>query len=249
MSVATMGGTNATTKHIETLEEAHYEKWNHWPVNWSAVWVGSLAALTGVLLFGLIGVAIGAHLLDPEHRVVDLKKISLWTLAFSLFSSFLAFVIGGWVAGKVAGALRSEPAILHGVIALADCGAPPGRSHGGWARAMRRRALARRPGRDQPQDASIPFSKPEPLGPSAHRGGAGAVSSRPEQISKRGEAVAGGHPEGHSQCRPGCRHGTVTGSDGQRGRRLDGLGRADDLRPSSQSPDEVGTANPYLITL
>jgi hypothetical protein len=166
MPVAMLGGATADTKHNETLEEAHYEKWNHWPVNWSAVWVGSLAALTAVLLFGLIGVAIGAHLLDPEHRVVDLKKISLWTLAFSVFSSFLAFVIGGWVAGKVAGALRSEPAILHGVIAwliavpllVALTGLGAGHALGAWHAGLVGTTA---------QDANIPFSKPEPLGPSA----------------------------------------------------------------------------------
>jgi len=33
-----------------------------------------------------------------------------------VFSAFLAFVIGGWVAGKIAGILRSEPAMLHDAI-------------------------------------------------------------------------------------------------------------------------------------
>ena len=56
------------------------------------------------------------HLLEPEHRVVDLKKMGLGALAFSVFSAFLAFVIGGWVTGKIAGILRSEPGMLHGAI-------------------------------------------------------------------------------------------------------------------------------------
>src|SRR5262249_48876539 len=110
-------GIHTETKRAEVAAEMEYEKWVHWPVNWSAVWVGALSGLAAVLLFGLIGIAVGAHLLGPEHRVVDLKKIGLGTLAFSVFSAFLAFAIAGWVAGKVAGTLRSEPAMLHGVIA------------------------------------------------------------------------------------------------------------------------------------
>jgi hypothetical protein len=69
-----------------------------------------------VLLFGLIGIALGAHLLGPEHRVVDLKKLGIGTLIFSVCGAFFSFVVGGWVAGKIAGILHSEPAMLHGAL-------------------------------------------------------------------------------------------------------------------------------------
>jgi len=62
------------------------------------------------------------------------------TLAFSVFGAFLAFAVGGWVAAKVAGARRSETAMLHGAVAwlvavpilvvLASLGAAP--YFGGW---------------------------------------------------------------------------------------------------------------------
>jgi hypothetical protein len=124
----------------EVAAEAAHERWSHWPVSWSAVWVGALAAVAAVVLFGLIGTALGAHFLTPEHRVVDLRKLSFGALAFSVISAFLAFVIGGWVAGKVAGILRAEPGMLHGgivwlvavplLVLLAALGA--GSSMGGW---------------------------------------------------------------------------------------------------------------------
>jgi hypothetical protein len=169
MSVASLGGpataTNAT-KRLETLEEVHYETWHHWPINWSAVWVGALAAILGVLLCGLIGVAVGAQILDPTHRLVDLKKMSFWMLAYSVFSSFLVFVVGGWVAGRTAGALRSEPAILHGVIAwliavpllVVLIGLGAGHALGAWHAGLIGSTA---------QDAQVPFDKPEPLRPGA----------------------------------------------------------------------------------
>jgi hypothetical protein len=117
MVIANRGGVAIDTRRAEAAEEARYEKWVHWPVNWSAVWVGALTAVTVSLLLGLIGLALGAHLLDPDHRIVDLKKIGFGVLAFSVFSAFFTFAGAGWVAAKVAGTLRSEPAILHAVIA------------------------------------------------------------------------------------------------------------------------------------
>src|SRR5437660_11321847 len=148
----------------EAVEEFEYEKWIHWPVNWSAVWIGALAALVAVLIFGLIGVAIGAHLVGPEHRVVDLKKLGIGALVFSVFSSFFAFVIGGWITGKIAGILRSEPAMLHGavtwcvavplLVALAAIGASS--YLGGWFG-----GLAGTPNWAAP--AAAPFDRPDPL--------------------------------------------------------------------------------------
>ena len=66
-----------------TLDAVPEESWVVHPVNWTAVWVGTLASVAAVLLFGLVGVALGAHLVGPEYRVVALKNIALGTLAFS----------------------------------------------------------------------------------------------------------------------------------------------------------------------
>ena len=145
--------------------EFQYETWVHWPVNWSAIWVGALASLVAIFVFGLIGTAIGAHLLGPEHRVVDLRKLSIGALIFSVSGAFFAFVIGGWITGKIAGILYSEPAMLHGAIAwclavplllvLATVGAST--YTGGWTA-----GLAGSPPWAVP--AVAPYDRPEPLG-------------------------------------------------------------------------------------
>lgn len=107
---------HAQTALQERLAEAEYETWHHWPIHWGGIWVGALAGFAAALIIGLIAVSVGAHLLEPEQRVVDLRKISLTTAAFSIFGAFLSLVIGGWVAGKIGGILRAEPAMLHGAI-------------------------------------------------------------------------------------------------------------------------------------
>lgn len=88
-----------------------------WPVSWSAVWVGALAALAAALIFGLIAVAIGANVVGAGGHIVRWHDVTIGTLIASVFGAFLAFVIGGWSAGKVTGVRRAEPAILHGAIA------------------------------------------------------------------------------------------------------------------------------------
>jgi hypothetical protein len=104
------------SKERGVATEFEYEKWMHWPVNWTAVVIGALAALAVILVVSLIAIAVGAQLTGPRDRLVDLKSVGLSTLLISIFGSFLAFVVGGWVACKIAGILHSEPAMLHGAI-------------------------------------------------------------------------------------------------------------------------------------
>ena len=85
-----------------------------WYVSWSGIWVGALSAFALLLVFGLTGIAVGAHQLG--QRIASWHEFRLITLAFSVFGSFLSFVIGGWVVARVAGTRRAETAMLHGAI-------------------------------------------------------------------------------------------------------------------------------------
>jgi hypothetical protein len=152
----------AEARH-ESEAEAKHERWAHCHVNWTAVWIGALATLSMLLLFGLVGTALGAHLVGPENRIVDVRKLGLWTLIFSVCGAFFSSVIGGWIAVKIAGILHSEPAMLHGAFAwlvmvpiLVVC-AVLGASNlfGGWYGGL------------GPTSATNPFVHPDPLGASA----------------------------------------------------------------------------------
>jgi MFS family permease len=112
--------------------------WHPWPA-WSAVWVGALSALAVGLVIGLIGYAIGAHQLTAP-RTTTFHNVRLLTTIFNVAGAFFAFVVGGWVAARIIGARRAEPAILHGVIAwlvtipilLLLSAAGAGAMFGGW---------------------------------------------------------------------------------------------------------------------
>lgn len=87
-----------------------------WPVNWSAVAVGALAALVAVVLFGLIGTAIGAHKTGVEGRITTWSGVGFAGLVWAVLSSFFSFVIGGWISTRISGIRRAEDAALHGAV-------------------------------------------------------------------------------------------------------------------------------------
>jgi hypothetical protein len=113
------------------------QAWMPWPVNWSAVWVGALAALAAALIFGLVGTAIGAQSVKTLSSWRDISRVDV---AITVCAAFFAFAIGGWVSGKVSGAPHSEPSILHAAVAwlvalpllLLTLAAGGGATLGGW---------------------------------------------------------------------------------------------------------------------
>jgi hypothetical protein len=94
------------------------ESWRAWPVYWSPVIVGALASVVAVVLFGVIGTAVGSWKAGSEGRVTDVSGVGRVAVAYAVFASFFAFVIGGWVTARIAGIRRAEPAILHAAIAF-----------------------------------------------------------------------------------------------------------------------------------
>lgn len=113
------------------------EDWVAWPVHWSAVWTGALAAVAAAFIFGLLGSAIGA---SSVKALASWREVPRIDVAVAILGAFFAFVIGGWTAGKVSGIRHSEPAILHGVISwlvalplmIALMAAGAGSAFGGW---------------------------------------------------------------------------------------------------------------------
>jgi hypothetical protein len=93
--------------------EGFDSEWKPWPVSWGAIWIGALAALSVGLIISLIGLALGAH---EASRAVSGKHVRLITLIFDIGGAFFSFVIGGWVAARIAGIYRSEPAMIHGAV-------------------------------------------------------------------------------------------------------------------------------------
>ena len=116
------------------------ERTNYWPINWSAIWVGTLSALAVALIISLVAAAVGAHQLGNAGRIAKWSDVGFAALVFGVVGAFFSFVVGGWVAGKVNGFRHAETDMLHGAIvwlvaipllvAFAAIGA--GALFGGW---------------------------------------------------------------------------------------------------------------------
>jgi hypothetical protein len=72
-------------------------------MTWSGIWVGALTSVVAVVLFGFVGTAIGAHRAGVEGRVTEWSGVGFWALAFAVFAAFWAFVLGGYIAVRIAG--------------------------------------------------------------------------------------------------------------------------------------------------
>jgi hypothetical protein len=111
-----------------------------WPVNWNGLIIGMLGSVAALVVVGLSGVALKAHDVASDGVINDWHKVPFWTLAYTVFGTFLAFALGGWIAGQIAGFRRAEPCMLHGACAwlltlpvLALLGAVgAGSMFGGW---------------------------------------------------------------------------------------------------------------------
>jgi uncharacterized membrane protein YeaQ/YmgE (transglycosylase-associated protein family) len=112
--------------------------WTPWPVNWSAVWIGALAALAAGLILGLVGTALGA---SSSRSISTWQAVSRLDVIVAVVSAFFAFVCGGWVAGKIAGSRHAEPSILHAAVSwlvslpllIILLAAGSGNAFGGWS--------------------------------------------------------------------------------------------------------------------
>ncbi|HEV8584285.1 MAG TPA: hypothetical protein VGT02_04890 [Methylomirabilota bacterium] len=93
---------------------AEQDTWRPWTI-WSAVWVGALAAIAVGLIIGLIGFAVGAHQLAAP-RFDTWKNVRLISSIFNIAGAFFAFVVGGWIAARLADVRTAESAMLHGSL-------------------------------------------------------------------------------------------------------------------------------------
>jgi MFS family permease len=85
-------------------------------IHWGPLWVGALAALAMGIVIGLVGSALGIQEFGPGQKITDWHKFGLVALIFSVAGAFFSFVVGGWVAGKLTGFRRAEPAMVHGAM-------------------------------------------------------------------------------------------------------------------------------------
>ena len=89
------------------------------PLVWTAIVGGAVAALGVQLIFTLLGVGVGAALMDPIADPGESRDIGMGPILWLVISGIISFGIGGWVAGYTSGVLRTGSGAMHGVASWA----------------------------------------------------------------------------------------------------------------------------------
>lgn len=108
--VALPGTTTPVTLNNNVTTAAPVDKSKINPtISWSAVFSGAAVALALQSIFTLLGAGIGASSIDPYDRHNPVKGLPQGAVIWWLVTGLISLFIGGFVAGKLSGAVV-EPA-------------------------------------------------------------------------------------------------------------------------------------------
>lgn len=82
-------------------------------VQWGPIIGGLVSALTIFLLLTVLGIAIGASVLDPNNAGDD---AGIWAALWGAISIIAAFFVGGWVAAKTSAVGGSFGGLMNGLL-------------------------------------------------------------------------------------------------------------------------------------
>ena len=88
-------------------------------VRWPAVFAGLLTALTVLLALGVLGLAVGLTSVDAGQAVAQRgvpSGLGLGSGIWAGISALLAFLLGGWVAGRTAAVFGKGWGALNGML-------------------------------------------------------------------------------------------------------------------------------------
>ncbi|MCC6314717.1 MAG: hypothetical protein IT337_11985, partial [Thermomicrobiales bacterium] len=84
-------------------------------IQWGPIVGGIVSALTVFLLLTVLGIALGASVLEPGGETG--QAIGTWAVVWGAVSIIVAFFIGGWVASSSASVGGSYAGLMNGLIA------------------------------------------------------------------------------------------------------------------------------------
>jgi hypothetical protein len=82
-------------------------------IQWGPIAGGVVTALATFLLLTVLGIALGASVLEPRNTG---EEIGRWAAIWGAFSVIAAFLAGGWMASRTAAVEGSFAAIVNGLI-------------------------------------------------------------------------------------------------------------------------------------
>jgi hypothetical protein len=85
-------------------------------ISWGAIIAGVVAVLVVQALLSVLGIGIGASTIDPVNEQQPAAGIGIGAGIWFIVSALIAFFVGGWIAGRLAGVPRQIDSLLHGAL-------------------------------------------------------------------------------------------------------------------------------------
>jgi hypothetical protein len=109
-----------STAHLHTRAPDSYLNATYNKVSWGAIFAGVAIALTIHILLNLLGVGIGAAVIDPaSNDTPAASTLSIGSAIWFLASGIIAAFIGGYVASRLSGRPLRSTGSLHGLASWA----------------------------------------------------------------------------------------------------------------------------------
>ena len=81
-------------------------------VQWGPIIAGVIAAIVVFLLLTILGIALGASVLDPANTA---GQIGTWAAVWGAVTAIVAFFLGGWIAARTAAVDGTFAGVMNGV--------------------------------------------------------------------------------------------------------------------------------------
>ncbi|GHA72286.1 hypothetical protein [Cognatilysobacter bugurensis] len=88
-------------------------------VSWGAILAGAVVGLAVMLLMGVLGIAIGASVIDPMQEQNPVEGIGIGSGIYFVISVIVSMLAGGYVAGALATLQTHHDRTLHGLATWA----------------------------------------------------------------------------------------------------------------------------------
>ena len=86
-------------------------------ISWRSIFAGVVVALVLQLTLNLLGLSVGAGVIDPASEQDPLNGIGIGGGIWLVISGVIALFAGGWTAGHLANMPKAMDGILHGILA------------------------------------------------------------------------------------------------------------------------------------
>ena len=83
-------------------------------VSWGAIFAGTAIAMALMVFFTTLGLGIGAASVDPLYDQNPLSGLGVGGAIYIVVTQLISLFVGGYVASRLAGVPREQPALIHG---------------------------------------------------------------------------------------------------------------------------------------